>query len=176
MVIPPSADSPSGYGDYIFLGLPTHDLYLRDNLQDHGLEPLIDGGISCSPDIIVFNQELLDPEAELGTPEAQQNDTLGEKVEYGQDNFIYLRVQNRGTQPTSGTAKIFWADPSVFPTPNSWTEITDPINPTVIPAVNPQEMKIVGPIVWNKGDIPREGHYCFIGLITNGNDPAPIRQ
>jgi hypothetical protein len=34
-------------------------------------------------------------------------------------------------------------------------------------------MKIVGPIVWNKGDIPREGHYCFIGLITNGNDPAP---
>ena len=170
---PTSSDSPSGYGAYIFLGLPAHDLYLRDNLGDHGREPLINGGISCSPDIIVYNQELLDPEATLGTPAAQQSDTLGSPVESGQDNFIYLRVQNRGTQPTSGTARVFWADPSVLPTPNSWTEITDPANPITIPPINPQEMKIVGPIVWKKADIPGKGHYCFIGLINSGNDPAP---
>lgn len=170
---PISSDSPGGYGAYIFLGLPAHDLYLRDNLEDHGREPLIGGGISCSPDIIVFNQELLDPEAELGTPAAQQSDTLGSSVESGQDNFIYLRVQNRGTQPTSGTARLYWADPSVLPTPGSWTEITDPANPIAIPAVNPHEMKIVGPVVWNKADIPGKGHYCFIGLINSGNDPAP---
>ena len=170
---PISSDSPSGYGAYIFLGLPAHDLYLRDNLQDHGREPLISGGISCSPDIIVFNQELLDPEAELGTPAAQQSDTLGSPVEYGQDNFIYLRVQNRSTQPTSGTARVFWADPSVLPTPGSWTEITNSANPIAIPAVNLQEMKVVGPVLWKKADIPGKGHYCFVGLINSGNDPAP---
>ncbi len=176
---PTSSAAPAGYGDYIFLGLPAHDLYLRDNLQDHGREPLVDGGISCSPDIIVFNQELLDPEAELGTPSAQQSDSLGSTVEYGQDNFIYLRIQNRGTQATSGTARLFWADPSVLPTPNSWTEITDPANPFAIPAINPQEMKVVGPVVWKQADIPPipagkdRGHYCFIGLINSGNDPAP---
>lgn len=168
-----SNDNPRGEVDLFYRDMPADDLFIRDNLQDHGSEPLIGGGISCSPDIIVFNQELLNPEAQLGTPAAQQNDTLGQKVEYGQDNFIYLRVQNRGTQPTSGTAKVFWTDPSVFPTPKSWTEITNPINPTVIPAINPKEMKIIGPIVWNKGDIPNKGHYCFIGLITSDNDPAP---
>jgi len=167
------SDSPSGIGSYIFLGLPAHDLYLRDNLEDHGREPLIGGGISCSPDIIVYNQELLDPEAELGTPAAQQSDTLGSPVEFGQDNYIYLRVQNRGTQPTSGTGKLYWALPSVLPTPGSWTEITDPSNPIAIPVVNPNDMKVIGPIVWKKDDIPAIGHYCFIGLINNANDPAP---
>jgi len=170
---PTSSDSPSGQGAYIFLGLPAHDLYLRDNLQDHGREPLIGGGISCSPDIVIFNQELLDPEATLGAPAAQQSDTLGESIEAGQDNFIYLRVQNRGTQSTNGTAKLFWAYPSTLPTPNSWKEITDPTHPTTIPAVDPQEMKIVGPITWRKTDLPGKGHYCFIGLINSGNDPAP---
>lgn len=155
------------------IGLPAHDLYLRDNLQDYGSEPLVGGGISCSPDIIIFNQELLDPEAELGTAAAQQSDTLGNPVASGQDNFIYLRVQNRGTQPTSGTARVFWANPSVLPAPASWTEITDAANPIVIPAVNPQEMKIIGPVVWEKADIPGKGHYCFVGLINSGNDPAP---
>lgn len=152
---------------------PAHDLYLRDNLLDDGSEPLIGGGISCSPDIIVFNQELHDPAAVLGTPAAQQRDTLGSPVEYGQDNFIYLRVHNCGSQPTSGTARVFWAYPSVLPTPRSWCEITDPANPIAIPAVNPGEMKIVGPVIWVRKHIPRPGHYCFIGLIDSGNDPAP---
>lgn len=155
------------------LGVSAHDIYLRDNLQDYGSEPLVGGGISCSPDIIAFDKELLDPETELGTAVAQQSDTLGGPIEYGQDNFIYLRVQNRGTQPTSGTARVFWAYPSVLPTPNSWVEITDPANPIAIPAVNPQEMKIIGPVVWRKADIPGKGHYCFVGLIDSSNDPAP---
>ncbi|MGB9175298.1 MAG: hypothetical protein WCB46_00995, partial [Methanoregula sp.] len=126
---PTAAESPAGYGAYIFLGLPAHDLYLRDNLLDHGREPLINGGICCSPDIIVYRQKLLDPDATLGTPAAQNSDMLSEVVEIGQDNYIYLRVQNRGTQPTSGTARLFWALPSVLPTPNSWHEITDPASP-----------------------------------------------
>lgn len=170
---PTSDESPAGCGANIYLGLPAHDLYLRDNLQDHGQEPLVDGGISCSPDIIVYRQELLDPDATLGTPAAQNSDTLSEDVEIGQDNYIYLRVQNRGTQPTSGTARVFWALPSVLPTPNSWHEITDPANPEPIPAVTPGEMAIVGPITWEQADIPAKGHYCFIGLINSGDDPAP---
>ncbi len=174
---PTFAESPAGYGAYVFLGLPAHDLYLRDNLQDHGREPLINGGINCSPDIIVYQQKLLDPDATLGTPAAQNSDTLSQDVEVGQDNYIYLRVQNRGSQPTSGTARLFWAPPSVLPTPNSWTEITDPLNPEPIGTVNPGEMKIVE-ITWKKGDIPLKtgpgkDHYCFIGLINSGDDLAP---
>jgi hypothetical protein len=180
---PVFAESPAGCGAYIFLGLPAHDLYLRDNLQDHGREPLINGGISCSPDIIAFRDKLIDPDATLATPAAQNSDTLSENIEAGQDNYIYLRVQNRGSQPTSGTARVFWALPSVLPTPNSWHEITDPANPEPIGSVNPGEMKIVGPITWEKGAIPaydpshpEKNHYCFIGLINSGDDPAPDKS
>ncbi len=166
---PDSSDKPTGYGAYMFLGLPAHDLYLRDNLLDHGREPLIGGGISCSPDIIVYNQELLDPEATLGSASAQQDDTLGQNVEAGQNNYIYLRIQNRGTQVTSGTAKVYWTEASTLPTPSSWHPIGSPVP---IPAVNPGEMKIVS-LTWAAADIPGEGHYCFIGLIESGDDPAP---
>jgi M6 family metalloprotease-like protein len=149
------------------------DLFLRDNLQDDGTEPLANGGISCSPDIIVFNQQLADPVGELGTAAAMQNDTLGNPVESGQDNYLYLRVTNRGTQPGSGTARVFWAPASALPTPASWTEITDPLNPAVIPSINPQGVGIVGPVTWDSADIPAIGHYCFIGLIDAAGDPAP---
>lgn len=42
-------------------------------------------------------------------------------------------------------------------------------------------MKIVGPIVWKKGDIPaysqqQDNHYCFVGLINSGDDPAPNKD
>lgn len=167
---PTESDSPGGFGSNIFLGLPAHDLYLRDNLQDHGREPLIGGGISCSPDIIIFNQELLDPEATLGNSSAQDSDILGSDVEAGQDNFLYFRVQNRGSQPTSGKIKAYWTTPSTLPTPSSWTQIGIPLD---IPAVDPDEMKIVGPLVWKKADIPGKGHYCFVGLVESGDDPAP---
>lgn len=166
---PQSSATPAGVDEFIFFGLPNHDLFLRDNLQDHGREPLVGGGISASPDIIVYNQELLDPDATLLTPAAQDSDTLGEAVEAGQDNFIYLRVQNRGSQATAGTATLYWSQPSVLPTPASWNLIGQ----VAIPAVPSGEMIVVGPLKWEKADIPSKGHYCFVGLIGSGNDPAP---
>lgn len=164
---PRFAESLPAIGTHIFLGLPAHDLFLRDNLQDHGEEPLVAGGISASPDIIVYNQELLDPQATLCAPAVRDVDTLGEPVEAGQTNYVYLRTQNRGTAATSGTAKVFWAAASTLPTPSSWHLIGS----IDIPSVMPGEMMAVGPIPW--ADIPAVGHYCFIGLIGSGTDPMP---
>ncbi len=166
---PTSDESPAGCGDNIWLGMPAHDLFLRDNLQDHGREPLIGGGISCSPDIIIFNQELLDPDATLLNPTAQTKDTLGDPVEKGQDNFVYLRVQNRGTESTAGTATVYWCQPSILPTPASWHKLGD-VN---IPSVPSNQMSVVGPITWLGTDIPNTGHYCFVALIQSGDDPGP---
>ena len=171
-VVVMSNANPGGEVDIYYRGLLEHDLFLRDNLQDFGSEPTIGGGISCSPDIIVYNQELLDPEATLGSPTAQNDDTLGDQVEYDQDNFIYFRVQNRGNQPTSGKIKAYWANSSTLPTPNSWNPI-EPTNEITIPPVNPGEFKVVGPMKWEMGDIPPIGHYCFVGLIDTVDDPAP---
>jgi hypothetical protein len=169
---PVTAESPASAGDYIFLGYPAHDLYLRDNLEDHGREPLIAGGISCSPDIIIYNQELLDPEGILGTASALARSDLGEPVEFGQNNYIYLRVHNRGNNATGGTASLYWSPPSTFPTPASWTLI----DTITIPPVPSNSVKVIGPVIWYSDDIPAKGHYCFIGLINSGNDPAPDKS
>ena len=166
---PVTDEAPAGCGDNIFLGYPDHDLFIRDNLQDFGREPLIGGGICMSPDIIIYNQDLLDPQAILGTTAAKNKDNLGEPVEFGQDNFVYLRIQNRGTSNTSGSVKLYWSPPSTFPTPGSWNLLGE----VTIPSMSPNEFKVVGPIIWDKNDIPAVGHYCFIGLVHSGSDPAP---
>lgn len=169
---PQSSASPTGCDDTIFLGLPDHDLFLRDNLQDHGREPLVGGGISSSPDIIVYNQELLDPNATLLSTAAQDSNQLGEPVEAGQSNFIYVRVHNRGTQATAGNVTVYWCKPSVLPAPNSWNLIGS----TNVPAVPPGEVVVPDPIEWKEADIPGEGHYCFVGIVDSGNDPAPDKS
>ncbi len=166
---PVSAENLLGIGSHIFLGLPEHDLYLRDNLLDIGREPTIEGTLYKSPDIIAYNQALSDPQQTLGSAVAMDREDLGEPIEYQQDNFIYLRIQNRGTQATSGTATLFWSYPSTFPTPSSWNAIDQ----MLIPSLNPDEVKIVGPFTWIAQDIPTPGHYCFIALIQSGDDPAP---
>lgn len=161
--------NPGGDVSIYYRGVQAHDLFIRDNLQDFGSEPLIGGGLSCSPDIIVFNEELLDPQATLGSAAAMNQDTLGESVEFDQDNFLYFRVQNRGTQAASGTIKAYYASFSTWPVPSGWKLI----NTIAIPAVNPGQYKVVGPLKWLKGDLPPVGHYCFIALIGSADEPAP---
>jgi Abnormal spindle-like microcephaly-assoc'd, ASPM-SPD-2-Hydin len=147
-----------------------HDLFLRDNLGDDGTEPL-QGGISLSPDIILRNEQLLDPEGFLGSPEALNSDRLGQNAEAGQDNYIYLRVHNKGTSPSSGTARVYWSRPSTLPSPTSW-EMIDTIG---IPSVSPGSVAVVGPVVWASDAMPGLGHYCFVGVIdTEGEPPVNL--
>lgn len=143
------------------------DIYIRDNLQDTGEEPLLGGGLSLSPDINHFRQELVDPQATLGSSIAQDQDNLFENIEYGQPNYIYVRLQNRGYAVSSVNVDVYWMLPSTLPSPQSWNLIGQ-IN---VPAIAPGEFKVAGPLMWDK--IPAEGHYCFIAVLGNDQDPKP---
>ncbi len=165
---PVSAENPGGFGAYIYLGLPDHDLFVRDNLGDDGREPITGGIYYRSPDVIIFNDELPSPQ-DLASTANMDRDDLGEPVEFGQDNYIYLRIQNRGTQATSGTATLYWSHPSTFPTPAAWNLIDQ----IVIPSMASDDVLVVGPFIWLESLIPSPGHYCFIALIQSGDDPAP---
>ncbi len=167
--IPVSAEKTPGDGESVFLGYPVHDLYIRDYVGDEGVEGPSDQVYSRSPDIIVFNNPLGNPEAVLASPEAMTRNDLGEPVEYGQVNYVYLRVQNRGEfHSVSGRAKVYWADPSALQSPFYWNDIDTNVE---IPPINPQAVGIVGPILMENP--PRPGHYCFIALIQSGSDPEP---
>ena len=147
------------------------DVYLRDNVGDTGVVPST-GGISASPDIIVRPAAVADPQASFGQGSGMENsNTLGFEVEAGQNNYVYVRMKNRGGADANNvTATVFWSEVSTLVTPDMWTLVG------TTPAVNvPQgdTLVVADPITWATGDIPGTGHYCFVGIIDHPSDPAP---
>ncbi len=165
---------PSGFEESIFLGYPDYDLFVRDTLDDYGREPGLGNCLSRSPDVIVSNYELsINDEQVLIQPDMMQRDDLGDSVEYGQPNWIYIRVQNRGTIAAAGKVHLYWAEPSTFQNPSEWTDngITAE-HGFDFEEIQPGEVMLVGPIIWSTG-IPGVGHYCFICLLESEFDPKP---
>lgn len=151
------------------LHLAFADLFLRDNLSDTGVEPSPGGGLSLSPDIHHFRNELLDPAATLLGGAAMSNGTLFEDIEIGQPNQIYARAQNRGYSASGAEIDIYWTLPSTLPTPASWT----PIGTITMPSIAAGQHGVGGPLEWPSDQIPAKGHYCFVGVLGNIQDPAP---
>lgn len=161
------AVSSASHGPPPYTACYVPDIYIRDNLQDAGLQPLVGGGISRSPDINHYRQELIDPLATLGSAVDQGREDLFEEIEYGQPNYIYVRLQNRGKKSGDANVDIYWMRPSTLPTPASWNSLGS-IDATSI-AVG--DFKVAGPLIWNT--IPAEGHYCFVAVLGNSDDPKP---
>jgi serine protease len=146
------------------------DVYLRDNLADTG-DPH-GAAISSSPDIILRPEAVADPQGSFGEGSGTENDnTLGSEAEAGQDNFIYVRARNRGgTDAANVTATVYWSLPATLLTPDLWTLVGS----VVLPEVPVGDVLTVSDaITWPSGEIPGPGHYCFVGLIGNAQDPAP---
>jgi hypothetical protein len=154
----------------VALGL-VPDVYLRDAAGDSGVVPSA-GALSTSPDIIVRPSQVADPILAFGDGSGTENDeTLGFEAESGQDNYIYVRMRNRGPVAANGVrATVYWSPVATLVTPNLWTLIgtTNPVN------VPPAPVLTVAPeLVWPKAGIPATGHYCFIALLDHAQDPAP---
>ena len=147
------------------------DIYLRDDIGDNGTIPSA-GAISASPDIIVLPSAVADPTASFGEGSGNENSNiLGYNVEKGQDNFIYVRMKNRGTSTATGVAAtVYWSEVATLITPDMWNLVgtSAPIN---VP--DGDTLVVTDPIVWAKAGIPATGHYCFVGLLDSAQDPAP---
>jgi len=144
------------------------DVYIRDFLGDTG-DPH-SGPISASPDIILRPSQVAP--AMFGVGSGTENSaTLGFTAEKGHQNFIYVRVLNRGcTDAANVQADVYWSPVATLVTPDLWTLV----GTTVIPNVPSGDILTVSdPITWEDGDIPGPGHYCFVGLIGTNGDPIP---
>jgi hypothetical protein len=153
------------------LGLAA-DVYLRDNVGDDGSVPTA-GGISASPDVIVRPTTVPDPDAAFGEGSGTENaNNLGFEVRGGQDNFIYVRMKNRGgTDATGVSARVFWSPVSTLVTPALWTPIgnTAPVN---VPLG--ETLVVTDPLTWPAAGVPGTGHYCFVAVLDHPADPAPV--
>jgi hypothetical protein len=148
----------------------TPDIYMRDFVGDNG-DPHA-GSISASPDIILRRTAVADPQASFGEGSGTENsNTLGARAEAGQNNYLYVRMRNRGGSAANNVkATVYWSPPATLLTPDLWT----PVGAVTVPSVPTGNVLTVSDaIVWPEDDIPGTGHYCFVGLVDSANDPAP---
>lgn len=147
------------------------DLYLRDAVGDVGTVPW-NGALCTSPDIIVRNAAEANPQTAWGEGSGNENSaTLSDDVESGQDNYVYVRVRNRGgAAATNVTATVYWSPPSTLATPSLW----NPVGTVTMPSVPAGDILTSSDaIVWPAANIPGVGHYCFVATLQHPNDPAP---
>lgn len=154
----------------VALGL-VPDIYLRDAVGDSGAVPSA-GALSTSPDVIVRAVQVPNPTASFGEGSGtENNESLGFEVEAGQDNFVYMRLRNRGAAAANGVlATLYWSPVATLVTPNLWTLIgtTAPFD---VPTGN---VLVAAPeLVWPKASVPASGHHCFVALAHHAQDPAP---
>jgi len=146
------------------------DLYLRDYVGDAG-NPT--GGIvSASPDIIVRQAAVADPQAAYGAGSGTENNpALSQDVETGHNNFVYVRVLNRGgSAATSVSIDAYWSPPATLVTPNLW----HPIGAATLASVpTGNVLEVANAVTWLSADIPAPGHYCFVAVAGNAQDPKP---
>ena len=150
------------------LGRPS--LYLRHNLADDGTSQT--GSLSTSPDIIIKNNSVANPQVTFSTPASINSDAESDPdVITGQDNYVYLRVWNRGTDATIVTATVYWSPPATLVTPNLWNLIGSAPFADVPPG-NIVQVSTPG-VTWGSANIPLPGHYCFVAAVGNAAEPAP---
>jgi hypothetical protein len=145
------------------------DLYLRDYVGDTG-NPT-SGAVSQSPDIIVRIAEVTTPQTDFGPGSGTENDaSLSDNVETGHDNYVYVRVFNRGGTPAANVSvDVYWSPPSTLVTPNLWNKI----GTATLASVPVNVLTVSDTIVWPEADIPAPGHYCFVAVAGNAADPKP---
>jgi hypothetical protein len=147
------------------------DVYLRDFVGDDG-DPH-SGPISLSPDIIVKQTQVANPQVEYGEANAANRDRidLSDDVEAGQDNYVYVRLRNRGPRPAADvTVTVYWSEVATLITPNMWNKIGSQTLASV-PAGN--YLTVTPAITWQAANIPQPDHYCFIGVVGTRTDPEP---
>lgn len=142
------------------------DLFVRDSLDDTGKEPST-GGLSSSPDIVVRKAVVADPAAAFGDITV---DPGSDKVEIGNDNYIYVRVHNRGGQVSDVVVRLYAAPLTASCAPALW-DFIDEIDVTAIPVGG---FKASDAVTWP--DVPDPGtgnHFCLVAVCGNTGDPLP---
>jgi subtilisin family serine protease len=144
------------------------DVYIRDSLQDNGTEPYGGNPLCYSPDIIVRQNTVINPQTTFGNKSV---DPGSDSVAVGKDNYIYVRVHN-GTTPTNIHVRLYYAPLATTCNPDQWHYI----NQYDFYDVQPNTMAVSEEIVWAKADVPAPetvSHPCLIASIEGVRDPHP---
>ena len=142
------------------------DLFIRDSLSDTGKEPS-PGNLSTSPDIIIRKSAVPNPTVAFGDITI---DPGSDKVEIGNDNYLYVRVHNLGGQQADTTVRFYFAPLTTSCSPVFW-EFIGEVDVLNIPAGG---FKVSDTVVWpHVPDPGTANHFCLIAVCGNTVDPFP---
>ncbi len=148
-------DGDAAYTSPIWIRQPdTHDALIRDTLWDTGPIPSSDPGW-MSPDVWLRRQA---------------DDALWhQNPAPGETNYVYVRVQNAGTQPlTAVQLYAYWADPALgFTWPTGWQAIN--VAPVAIPSLSAGETTIAR-IPWSVPATVEQA--SLLVRLASGQDPT----
>jgi hypothetical protein len=89
----------------------------------------------------------------------------------GQDNYVYIRLLNRGGAVANNVSiDVYWSPPSTLVTPGMWTLIGT-TSLAALPTGN--QLTVANQLTWPSASIPAPGHYCFVAVVGNDQDPKP---
>ena len=149
-------------------------LYLRHNLEDDGTSQT--GALNRSPDIIVKNNPVANPQATYSTNISINSDTESDPfVVAGQNNYFYVRVWNRGALDYYwATAHLYWSPAATLVSPNLWNflGLSGSSALAYVPKGNLVQVSSPG-ITWLSSNIPGPSHYCFVVILAHGYVPVP---
>lgn len=144
------------------------DVYIRDSLLDTGIEPYILPGPLCySPDIIIRKTPVANPQVAFANMTV---DPGSDNVEIGNDNYIYIRVHNKGAINSDIHVRVYFAPLTTTCTPDQWEHLGQ-IDFYDVPAGGDAVSDaLVWPSVPDPGTV---GHFCIIASIEGFGDPHP---
>lgn len=145
------------------------DVELRNAIGD--IDQVL--AVGACPDIIVANQPVSDPNAAFGEGSGAENSGgLGTSVKASTDNYIYVRMRNRGKGVSTNTsATVYWGEPATLVMPSHLKLIGE-----TTPAIDvPQGGRLaVSPaLTWPAATVPATGSYCLVAVIGSDQDPPP---
>ena len=145
-------------------------LYMRDRVGDDGGRP---SSITAqSPDIIVQQSAVSDPQSRFGGNGARNDDTLSQPVQPGKTHWIYVRLLSRGGEHAAGVSvNVYWSPPTMVPTPDKWTAIG---TATLSCVPNQNVLMVSDAIEWVADDVPEDGYVCLIAVAGSEQSPAPV--
>ena len=162
------------------------DLYIRDYVGDTGSQPSDPAYTLASPDILLRHDMDIDIDAALLSG---LNTYAFEQARYGEDNYLYVAVHNKGTQSAEGGfLRLYWTDrasglvfPDDFSNEGFFKDHTpaDEGSTYMIPPVAPVDgVRIIGPILWHpphpEDSSTAAGDFTLAARIVHPFDtPAP---
>ena len=143
------------------------DVYIRDSLTDTGVEPYAGFPLYSSPDIIIRKTPVGNPQNEFINMTV---DPGSDNVVIGSNNYIYIRIHNKGTINSDIHVKVYFAPLTGSCAPDLWEYIgqIDFYN------ILPNQDAVSDALIWESVPDPGDtDHFCIIASIEGFGDPHP---